>query len=46
MYKCNEDQLPKIKAEIEKFAEFYEVNERGVKPYFFPQVEDLMRFKT
>ena len=46
MYKCNEDQLPKIKAEIEKFAEFYEVNERGVKPYFFPHVEDLMRFKT
>ena len=46
MFKCKVADLPKVIDEIKKHYEFYEVNERGAKPFFFPQTEDLMRFKT
>lgn len=46
MYKCNIDSLPKVLDEIRKHYEIFEVGERGAKPVFFPQAEDLMRFKT
>ena len=46
MYKCSLDSLPKVIEEIRKHYEVFECDERGAKPFFFPQSEDLMRFKT
>lgn len=46
MYKCTIENLPKVIDEIKKHMEFYEVEERGAKPFFFPQVEDLMKFQS
>ena len=45
MYKCSIDSLPKVLDEIRKHYELFEADERGAKPFFFPQAEDLMRFK-
>ena len=45
MYKCSIDSLPKVLDEIRKSYEVFETDERGAKPFFFPQAEDLMRFK-
>ena len=45
MYKCSIDSLPKVLDEIRKQYELFEADERGAKPFFFPQAEDLMRFK-
>ena len=45
MYKCSLDSLPKVLDEIRKHYELFEADERGAKPFFFPQAEDLMRFK-
>lgn len=46
MFTCKTADLPKIVETLKETYEVYEVNERGAKPYFFPQVEDLMKFKT
>lgn len=45
MYKCSIDSLPKVLDGIRKHYELFEADERGAKPFFFPQAEDLMRFK-
>ena len=45
MYKCSLDSLPKVLDEIRKHYELFEADERGAKPFFFTQAEDLMRFK-
>jgi len=45
MLKCKAIDLPKVIEEIRKYADYYETTDRGAKPYFFPQVEDLMRFQ-
>ena len=45
MYKCSIDSLPVVLDEIKKHYELFEADERGAKPFFFPQAEDLMRFK-
>ncbi len=45
MYKCSIDSLPKVLDVIRESYEVFEVDERGAKPIFFPQAEDLMRFK-
>ncbi|MDO4939389.1 MAG: 4Fe-4S dicluster domain-containing protein [Lachnospiraceae bacterium] len=46
MYKCSIDSLPAVLDEIRKHYEVFECDERGAKPFFFPQAEDLMKFKT
>jgi len=45
MLKCKANDLPKVIEEMKKYADFFETTDRGAKPYFFPQVEDLMKFQ-